>query len=41
MWSADPLELTSNVSAVFINGVEQSPASHQEKLLQRYRKLKP
>lgn len=41
VWSADPLELSSNVTAVFINGVEQSPASHQEKLLQRYRKLQP
>ena len=41
VWSADPLELSSNVTAVFINGVEQSTASHQEKLLQRYRKLQP
>ena len=41
MWTADPLELATQVTAVFINGVEQSTSSHQTKLLQRYRKLQP
>ncbi|MBP9087568.1 MAG: hypothetical protein KBG15_15705 [Kofleriaceae bacterium] len=41
MWTADPLELATQVTTVFINGVEQSAASHQTKLLQRYRKLQP
>ena len=41
MWTADPLELATQVTAVFINGVEQSAASHQTKLLLRYRTLQP
>ncbi len=41
VWTADPLELATQVTAVFINGVEQSASSHQTKLLQRYRKLQP
>ncbi len=41
VWTADPLELSTQVTAVFINGIEQSASSHQTKLLQRYRKLQP
>lgn len=39
VWSGDPLELSSAADTVIIGGVVQSLASHQTKLLERYRKL--
>ena len=40
VWSGDPLELASRAEAVIIGGVVQSPATHQSKLLERYRVLR-
>jgi imidazolonepropionase-like amidohydrolase len=39
IWTGDPLELSTTVSSVIINGIEQSMQSHQQKLLERYRKV--
>jgi hypothetical protein len=39
VWSGDPLELSTAAETVIIGGVVQSLASHQTKLLERYRKL--
>ncbi len=39
VWSGDPLELSTGVDAVIINGVTQSLDNHQTRLLQRYRRL--
>ncbi|ASM54291.1 MULTISPECIES: amidohydrolase family protein [Pseudoalteromonas] len=36
MWSNDPFELSSHVSKMFINGVEVSTQSRQDKLRDRY-----
>jgi imidazolonepropionase-like amidohydrolase len=36
MWSSDPFELSSHVSKIFINGVEVSTQSRQDKLRERY-----
>jgi imidazolonepropionase-like amidohydrolase len=37
IWSGDPLELSSNVEAVWIDGVAQSLENRQTRLLRRYR----
>jgi imidazolonepropionase-like amidohydrolase len=37
IWSGDPLELSSNVDAVWIDGVPQSLATRQTRLRDRYR----
>jgi len=39
IWDGDPLEVGSVPTRVFINGVEQSLASHQSRLRERYRDL--
>lgn len=39
VWSGDPFETSTAAEHVIINGVEQSLANHQTKLLERYRKL--
>ena len=39
VWDGDPLELSSQAEAVFINGVRQSLENRQTKLLQRYRDI--
>jgi imidazolonepropionase-like amidohydrolase len=39
VWSGDPFETSTAAEHVIINGVEQSLANHQTKLLDRYRKL--
>lgn len=39
VWSGDPLELSTAAETVIIGGVVQSLASHQTKLLERYRTL--
>jgi imidazolonepropionase-like amidohydrolase len=39
VWSGDPLELTSRAETVIIGGVVQPAATHQSRLLERYRKL--
>ena len=39
VWTGDPLETTTVVDTVIINGVVQSLESHQTRLLQRYRRL--
>jgi hypothetical protein len=36
MWSNDPFELSSHVKKMFINGVEVSTESRQDKLRERY-----
>ena len=36
MWSNDPFELSSHVNKMFINGVEVSTESRQDKLRERY-----
>ncbi|CAD2224345.1 Carbohydrate esterase, family CEnc [Pseudoalteromonas sp. 3J6] len=36
MWSNDPFELSSHVNKIFINGVEVSTESRQDKLRERY-----
>jgi len=41
VWSGDPLELSSAVETVIIDGVVQSLENHQTKLLQRYRRIPP
>jgi len=41
IWSGDPLEMTSNVDAVWIDGVRQPIESRQTKLRDRYRDLTP
>jgi imidazolonepropionase-like amidohydrolase len=41
LWSGDPLELTTTVDTVIIEGVVQSLENHQTKLLQRYRRISP
>jgi imidazolonepropionase-like amidohydrolase len=41
VWSGDPLELSSRAETVLINGVVQSLDSHQTRLRDRYRTLKP
>jgi imidazolonepropionase-like amidohydrolase len=41
VWSGDPLELTSNVEAVWIDGVAQPLETRQTKLRDRYRDLSP
>jgi imidazolonepropionase-like amidohydrolase len=40
VWSGDPLELTSRAQTVIIGGVIQSLATHQTKLLDRYKVLR-
>jgi imidazolonepropionase-like amidohydrolase len=39
VWTGDPLELSTSIDAVIINGVVQSLENHQTRLLQRYRRL--
>lgn len=39
IWSGDPLQVTSNAEAVFIDGVQQSLENRQTKLRERYRDL--
>jgi imidazolonepropionase-like amidohydrolase len=39
LWSGDPLEMTSNVDAVWIDGVRQPLETRQTKLRDRYRSL--
>ncbi len=39
IWSGDPLELTSGVEAVWIDGVAQDLTTHQTRLRERYRSL--
>jgi imidazolonepropionase-like amidohydrolase len=41
IWSGDPLEMTSNVDAVWIDGVRQPLETRQTKLRDRYRDLTP
>jgi imidazolonepropionase-like amidohydrolase len=41
LWSGDPLELASNVEAVWIDGVAQPLETRQTKLRDRYRDLAP
>jgi hypothetical protein len=41
VWSGDPLEMTSNVEAVWIDGVRQPLETRQTKLRDRYRDLTP
>ncbi len=41
IWSGDPLEMTSNADAVWIDGVRQSLETRQTKLRDRYRDLAP
>ena len=37
IWDGDPLEVTSGVTQVFIDGVEQPLSDHQTRLRDRYR----
>ena len=41
IWTGDPLELTTQVDKVFIDGVEQSLSNRQERLRERYRNPAP
>ena len=41
LWSGDPLELASNVEAVWIDGIRQPLETRQTKLRDRYRDLTP
>jgi len=41
IWSGDPLEMTSNADAVWIDGVRQPLETRQTKLRDRYRDLTP
>jgi imidazolonepropionase-like amidohydrolase len=41
IWSGDPLEMTSNVDAVWIDGIQQPLVTRQTKLRDRYRDLTP
>ena len=36
IWDGDPLEVTSGVGKVYIDGVEQSLKNHQTRLRDRY-----
>jgi len=36
IWDGDPLEVTSGVTKVFIDGIEQPLKSHQTQLRDRY-----
>jgi imidazolonepropionase-like amidohydrolase len=40
VWSGDPLELSTRAETVIIGGVVQSLATHQTKLLDRYKVLR-
>ena len=39
IWSGDPLQVSSNAEAVFIDGVQQPMDTRQTKLRERYRDL--
>lgn len=41
IWTGDPLELSTQVESVFIDGVEQSRSNRQERLRERYRNPTP
>ncbi len=41
IWTGDPLELSTQVETVFIDGVEQSLSNRQERLRERYRNPAP
>lgn len=41
IWSGDPLELSTQVESVFIDGVEQSLSNRQKRLRERYRDPAP
>ncbi|WP_422343364.1 amidohydrolase family protein [Parasphingorhabdus sp.] len=41
IWTGDPLELSTQVESVFIDGVEQSLSNRQERLRERYRNPAP
>lgn len=41
IWSGDPLELSTQVESVFIDGVEQSLSNRQQRLRERYRNPTP
>jgi len=41
IWTGDPLELSTQVETVFIDGVEQSLSNRQERLRERYRNPTP
>src|SRR5690554_276308 len=41
IWSGDPLELSTQVENVFIDGVEQSLSNRQQRLRERYRNPAP
>ena len=41
IWTGDPLELSTQVTTVFIDGVEQSLSNRQQRLRERYRNPKP
>lgn len=41
IWTGDPLELSTQVESVFIDGVEQSLSNRQERLRERYRNPTP
>ena len=41
IWTGDPLELSTQVEKVFIDGVEQSLSNRQERLRERYRNPAP
>ncbi|HEY9091657.1 amidohydrolase family protein [Parasphingorhabdus sp.] len=41
IWSGDPLELSTQVESVFIDGVEQSLSNRQQRLRERYRNPAP
>ncbi len=41
IWTGDPLELTTQVEKVFIDGIEQSLSNRQERLRERYRNPTP
>ena len=41
IWTGDPLELSTQVEAVFIDGVEQSLSNRQQRLRERYRNPTP
>lgn len=39
IWNGDPLEVSSAAERVFVDGIEQTPGSHQKRLRDRYRDL--
>ncbi len=41
IWTGDPLELSTQVEQVFIDGVEQSLSNRQQRLRARYRNPAP